>query len=180
MKFSQKIFIYQNLSYPLQGNPPLDIIHLSQYFFQSSKHFCNALFSITNSSCFHLSFISSIIAQRFPLGWLGFGFNVTALHPWFVTSYDHIEQIWIIIEGCQHLLSDVHAMLFCWKFSNFETIFAAAHFMPKTYVKIAWHEPNDMPTSSAASLILIHRLSKIIFSAASMFSSIVKVIGRPG
>ena len=32
---------------------------------------------------------------------------------------------------------------FCSKYSNFGTIFAAARFMPKTSVKIAWHEPND-------------------------------------
>ena len=43
----------------------------------------------------------------------------------------------------------------CSKFSNFGTIFAAARFMPKTSVKFAWHEPNDMPTSSTTSLIVI-------------------------
>ena len=40
---------------------------------------------------------------------------------------------------------------FCSKFCNFGIIFAAARFMPKTSVKIAWHEPNEMPTSSANS-----------------------------
>ena len=69
---------------------------------------------------------------------------------------------------------------FCSKFSNFGTIFAAARFMPKTSVKIAWHEPNDMPTSSATSLVVIRRLSKIIFFTASMFSLVVDVLERPG
>ena len=59
----------------------------------------------------------------------------------------------------------------------------AAHFRtrtPRTSIKIAWHEPNDMPTSSATSLIVIRRLSKIIFFTASMLSSVVDVLGRSG
>ena len=47
---------------------------------------------------------------------------------------------------------------FCTKFSNFGTVFAAARFMLKTSVNIAWHKPNDMPTSSATALIVIQRL----------------------
>ena len=49
------------------------------------------------------------------------------------------------------MICDTNATLFCSKFSNFGTIFAATRFMPKTSVKIAWHELNDMPTSSATS-----------------------------
>ena len=61
---------------------------------------------------------------------------------------------------------------FCSKFSNFGTIFAAARFMPKTSVKIAWHEPNEIPTLSATSLIVIRLLSKnIYFIALSLTSS---------
>ena len=57
------------------------------------------------------------------------------------------------------------------KLSNFRTIFVAARFMPKTSVKIAWQESNEMPTSSAISPIMIQQLFKIIFFTASMFSS---------
>ena len=52
---------------------------------------------------------------------------------------------------------------FCSKFSNFETIYATARFMPKTNVKSPWDEPDDMPTLLKTSLIVIRRLSKIIF-----------------
>ena len=45
--------------------------------------------------------------------------------------------------------------------------------MPKTSIKIAYHESNAVPTSSATSLIVIQRLSKIIFFTASMFSLVV-------
>ena len=45
------------------------------------------------------------------LGWLGFGFNVIAIHPWFVPSYDLFEQTWIVIEHRQHFLSDFPATL---------------------------------------------------------------------
>ena len=65
-------------------------------------------------------------------------------------------------------------VIFCSKFSNIETILAASRFMPTTTTKIAWHEPNDMPSSSATSLIVIQRLSKIIFFTAS---SVVNVFG---
>ena len=52
---------------------------------------------------------------------------------------------------------------FCSKFSKFGTIFATALFMPQTSIKIAWHELNNKPASSASSLIQIRQLSKIIF-----------------
>lgn len=38
---------------------------------------------------------------------------------------------------------------FCLNFSNFEIIFVAGCFMPKTSIKIGWHELNDMLTASA-------------------------------
>ena len=66
MFFKKYLFLYQQLSCPLQINPPSNIIHLLQLFFQSSKHFWNAPFGIANSSCFHFSFISTIVAKRFP------------------------------------------------------------------------------------------------------------------
>ena len=98
-----------------------------------------------------------------------------------VTSYDLFEQICIVVERCQYLLSDVQPRrCFCLRFSNSVSIFVAARFMPKTSVKIAWHKPNDMPTSSATSLIVFQQLSKIIFFTASMFSSVVDVLDRPG
>ena len=48
--------------------------------------------------------------------------------------------------------------------------------MPKTSLKIAWHEPNDMPALSATYLIVIRGLYKISFNV----SSVVDVLGRPG
>ena len=128
-----------------------------------------------------MCFFRSWLFWTLPLGWLGFGFNIIAIHPWFVTSKS--EQIWIVVERCKHLLTDVHAKKFnvqtihpwfvnsyelseqIWivverrqhplsdvyatSFSNFETIFDAARFMPKKFLKMGWHEPNDMPTSLA-------------------------------
>ena len=66
------------------------------------------------------------------------------------------------------------------KFSKFGTNFAATCFRPKISEKIAWHEPNNMPTSSATSLIVIRRFSITIFFTASVFSLVVDVLGRPG
>ena len=116
------------------------------------------------------------IKETLLICWLGFGFNVIGIHPWSVTSSDLFEQIcttnisWAISER----------RCFCSKFRNFLTPFAAARFMPKTTIKMAWHEPNDMSTSSATSLIVIRWLSKIIFFTGSMFSSVVDVLEQPG
>ena len=66
------------------------------------------------------------------------------------------------------------------KFSNYGTNFAATRFRPIMSEKIAWHEPTDMPTSSATSLILIRRFSIIIFFTAPVFSLAVYVLSHPG
>ena len=98
-----------------------------------------------------MSFFWCWLLWRLPLGWLDFGFNVIFIHPWFVTSSDLSEQIWIL-----------------------------ARFMSNPSVKIAWHEPNNMPRSSVTFLIVIRRLTIIIFFTASIFSSIVDVLEQPG
>ena len=64
-----------------------------------------------NLTCFFRSWLFSTL----PLGWLFFNFNVIAIYPWFVTSYDLLKQIWIVIERRKHLLSDVHVELFLLK-----------------------------------------------------------------
>ena len=52
---------------------------------------------------------------------------------------------------------------FCSKFSNFRKS------LPKISVKIVWHEPNDMPTSSATALIVILQWFIIIYFTVSLF-----------
>ena len=47
-------------------------------------------------------------------------------------------------------------------------------------VKIVWHEPNVIPTSSPTSLTVIQRLTTIIFFTCRMFSSVVDVLEWPG
>ena len=89
-------------------------------------------------------FFCSWLFWTLTFAWMGFGFNVIALHPWFGTNYGPFEQ----------------------------------KVLRKTFVKITWHEPNDMPTSSATSVIVIRRLSKIIFFTASMFPSVFDVLKR--
>ena len=83
-----------------------------------------------------LHVLQSWLFWTLPLEWLGFGFRVITIYLWFVTSYYLFELIWIVVEHCQHHLSDVHAPLFCSKFGNFGIIFAALLYMPKTSVKI--------------------------------------------
>ena len=97
---------------------------------------------------------------------------------WF-QCYEHLpmlrhlfEHIWIVVK---RILNDIHSRCFCSKCSNFLKIFRS-----KTSIKIAWNKPNDMLSSLATSLILIRRLSKIIFFTASMFSTFVNVPGWLG
>ncbi|UYV82044.1 PGBD5 [Cordylochernes scorpioides] len=61
--------------------------------------------------------------------------------------------------------------------SNFGTNFAATRLMPKSLIKIEWHEPIDMFRSSANSLTVIRRLANIIFSTSLIFSSVLKCSG---
>ena len=69
---------------------------------------------------------------------------------------------------------------FCSKFGNLGTIFAAIRSVFKTSVKIAWHDSNDMQTSSATSLIVVGWLFKIIYFTALMFSSVVDLLEWAG
>ena len=59
-----------------------------------------------------ICFFRSWLFWTLPLQWFDFGFNVVAIHLWFVTNYDLFEQIWIVIERHELLLSDVHVTLF--------------------------------------------------------------------
>ena len=79
------------------------------------------------------AFLWSWLLWTLPLGWLGFGFNIIAIHLWFIAGYYLLKQIWICVEHCQHLLSGCVCL-------KFRTIFAGARFMPKTSINIAWHE----------------------------------------
>ena len=100
-------------------------------------------------------FFRSWLFWMHPLEWLSF--NVIAIHPRFVTVYDIFEQIWIVSN-----ISCTMSMQRCFfsKFRYFGTIFAAARFILKTSVKIAWQEPNDMPTSSTCEIrtYVIHEI----------------------
>ena len=124
-----------------------------------------------------MCFFRSLLLYTFPLGWLDFGFNAVAIHSRFVARFGLFIKSWswssLNVVNISWLMS--MRRCFCSKLSNLETIFAPACFMSITYVKINWHEPNDMPTSSATSLIGIRRLFKTISFTASMFSSVVDV-----
>ncbi|UYV78767.1 hypothetical protein LAZ67_16002685 [Cordylochernes scorpioides] len=49
--------------------------------------------------------------------------------------------------------------------------------MPKSLIKIEWHEPIDMFRSSATSLTVIQRLANIIFSTSLIFRLLLKCSG---
>ena len=93
------------------------------------------------------------------IGSIGFWFHAIASHQlWPFCA--NLDRRWTSSKSAERCPCDV---VFAKNLANFEIIFASASFMPKTSVKIAWHEPNDMPTSL---IVTIRRLSKIIFSTA--------------
>ena len=53
------------------------------------------------------------------IGMIGLWLQCYSRTPLFVTSYNHFEQIWMFVERCQHLLSEVHATLFLLKIQQY-------------------------------------------------------------
>ena len=96
---------------------------LYEVWSKSNRYFQISIFAVFFSSYF--------VEQRNGIKFcVSFGCNVIAIHLWFVTSYNLFNIPWAMsMQRC-----------FCLKFCNFGTIFVVARFMPKTSVKIAWHE----------------------------------------
>ena len=117
---------------------------LTNCFMQSAHNF-KVVFIIDRTTLWQEFVMHHAIATMsktftFYLSWrafIGLGssgrFHIVAIQPWFATSYELFEQIWIVVKRSQHLLSDVHAT-----FSNFGTIFAAVRFMPVNTVIESW------------------------------------------
>ena len=118
-------------------------------------------------------FFQSWLIWTLPLAWFGFGFDVKAIHSWFVMTFLSKSESSLNVINISWAMSMRQCFAFL-QFCNFGTNFAASYFMPKTSVKPV------LPTSSATSLIVIRRCFKIIFFTASMFSSIADVLGRLG
>ena len=147
-------------------------MHLCQRFFQSSKHFSNSIFGI--ASFFSDALLMSTMAvERRPFKVLFIFGNRKRLHGAMSGEYGGwgiVSDSWAIsIRRC-----------FCSKFNNFGTNFVATRFIPKTFEKIAWQDPIDMPTFSGTSLIVIQRSFITISFTFFTFSSVVDVLGRPG
>lgn len=95
----------------------------------------------------------------------GFGFHVITINPWFVTSYDHLEHIWLVVDRVQQLFSNVtviHAV-FVWT----KAILVWMTRCP-SHVQIQWYKPIDMFRSSSTSLTVIRRLP-ILFSSLHQY-----------
>ena len=60
------------------------------------------------------------------------------------------------------------------------TNFADTRLICKSSVRIFWHVPNAIPTSSATSLIVRRRSARIIPRTRAMVSSVWEVDGLPG
>ena len=119
--------------------------------------------------CCDFSFVSSIETKRFPfIGVFSFRKRKKSAG----TNYNLIEKIWIVFN-----ISWAMSMrrCFCSKFSSFWTIFTAARIMSKTSVKIASHEPNDVPISCVSWGDIMVQNPWLVFS---QFGAIVWIASR--
>ena len=148
-------------------------MHFCQSFFQSSKHSSNSIFGIVFSSFSDALLMSSMAVKRRPFKVLFIFGNRKQSHRAMSGGY-----------GGWRIASDSWATsirrCFCSKFNNFGTNFAATRFIPKTFEKISWHEPFDMPTSSATSLIVIRRSFITISSTFPRFHQLLTCWGIRG
>ena len=148
-------------------------MHLCQRFFQSSKHFWNALLGIALSSSSDAALISSIVANLRPFMGL-FNFGKRKKSQGAKSGEYGGWGMMIVLFLAKKLLTSNDVLE-----RSFGTNFADTRVIPKTSVKIDWHEPNDMLRSSAISLIVIRRFFNTISFTSWTFSSVFDVLGRP-
>ena len=111
--FKKYLLIHEYLFYPLQSNPHQILYTCANVFSNprstSKNHF---LWSCSAPPSMPTDYWSWLVRQL-PSGWLTFCFHIITINPWFVTSYDPLEQIWVGADRVQQLLRNVNAMLFC-------------------------------------------------------------------
>ena len=106
-------------------NCPFDCTNHHEWRLHDAPHHCNRrkqwanLHIWSNLTCF----FRSLLFWMFPFEWLDFGFNVIAIDPWLIASYDFFEQILVKVQRCQHVLNVIRCIrCFSLKFSNIGTI----------------------------------------------------------
>ena len=91
--------LHHTIGLELQNSIPFWPCNLVARIHDASRH-CNRRKQWAKSS--HLTeldvFFRFWLFWTLPLGWSNFGFNVIVIQPWFNTSYDLVEQIWIAVE----------------------------------------------------------------------------------
>ena len=131
----QKVFIYLSINHllvPFKVNPLRYNTHIPA-FFPNLETLLKSGFWYQQQLLFRFFLY---LLNRCKTEWFDCGINVIALHTCFVTSYGLFQQIWNVVNISWAMSM---RLCFCLKFSNFRTTSAAACFMPKTSVKIAWH-----------------------------------------
>ena len=150
-------------------------MHLCQRFFQSSKHLSHSIFGIAFNSFSNARLMSSMAVKRRHFKALLIFGNRKQSHT-HTHTHTHTQPCLANMEAGASL-----QYCFCPKIhEEFGTYYAATRFIPKTFKKISWHEPIDMPTSSATYLIVIRRSFITISFTFSTFASVVDVLRRPG
>ena len=129
-------------------------MHSCQRFFQSSKHFSNLILGIAFSSFSNALLMSSMAVKRRPFRFLFVFGNRKKSHGAMSGEYRHT---WICMTNMEAGASlqycfwpNIHEHAMKCKQVHYRGA-KATRFIPKTFEEISWHEPIDMPTSSATS-----------------------------
>lgn len=89
-----------------------------------------------------------------------------------------ISTFWVNLDRCSRHLTAPGTILLV-KMIHFWKKFSCRTFHAQNMEKNARHEPTNVATSLATSLLVIWRFSITIFFIASVFSSVVDVLGNP-
>ena len=119
---------------------------------------------------------------------IGFDFNVIAIHLWFVSNYDLFGEIWIVVNISWAIFM---RPCLCLKLFNFRTIFIAASFMLKTFIKLLYvsqtkRQHQQQLFSNSDSMIIenlfLHCFNVFIYwwGVRATRTSIIIIIGYNG
>ena len=115
-----------------------------------------------------------------PLGGHLLCFQVIPVNPLLVTSVYRGHEVGIVLGSITEVSEIDTRSSFCYAVRRWGTNFAVTSLIRKSSVRIFWHVPNAILTSSATSLIVRRRSARMISRTRVTVSSVWEVESLPG